>query len=119
MQERYAAIMASVIEYTLPVVIPKKTSSPYGNSDESDGGPSSPKTTDASELKIGQSLVNFIKALPHLEPLHYGFKLQRSNQNAYCICSLTKCLTPRRKNHGIVDDYSVCGIKPFQAHSLI
>jgi hypothetical protein len=49
MQEKFAAVRVKIIEYTLPVAIPKNTSSPYGNSDESDGGPPSPKMTDATE----------------------------------------------------------------------
>ncbi len=64
-----------VKKYTLPVVIPKKTYIPYGDSEESDGGPPSPKQTDATKMKIDESLQDFIEALPHLEPLHYGFKL--------------------------------------------
>ncbi len=40
----------------LPVVIPKKTSLPYGNSEESDGGTPSPKQTDSTEMKIDKSL---------------------------------------------------------------
>jgi hypothetical protein len=75
MQERFAAVKATVIKYTPPVVIPKNAFSPYSNSDESDGGPPSPKTTDAPEMKIDKTLQNFIEALPHLETLHYGFKL--------------------------------------------
>ncbi len=74
---------------------------------------------DATEMKIDKSLEKFIKALPFLEPLHYGFKLQGSNQSGYCICSLAKCLTHLRRNHEIVDDYLVCGIKPFQGQSFI
>jgi hypothetical protein len=70
-------------------------------------------TTDATEMKIDKSLEKFIDALPFLEPLHYGFKLQGSNQSGYCICSLAKCLTPWRRTHEIVDDYLLCGIKPF------
>jgi hypothetical protein len=63
------------------VPIPKNTFSPHGNSDEdSDGPPSSPKKTDATEMKIDKSLEVFIEALPHLEPLHYGFKLQALNE---------------------------------------
>jgi hypothetical protein len=82
MQERFAAVRATVIQYTLPVTIPNDTFSPYGNSDEeSDGPPPSPKKTDATEMKIDKSLQNFIEALPNLEPLHFGFKLQASNQN--------------------------------------
>jgi hypothetical protein len=64
----------------LPVVIPKKTSIPYGDSEESDGRPPSPKQTDATEMKIDKPLQYFIEALPHLEPLYYGFKLQVSNE---------------------------------------
>jgi hypothetical protein len=95
MQERFAAVRAAVIQYTLPVMIPKNTFSPYGDSDEeSDGLPPSPKKTDATEKKIDKSLPNFIELLPHLEPLRYGFKLQASNQSGYCICSLSKGLTP-------------------------
>jgi hypothetical protein len=76
MQARYAAARATVLKYTLPVPISKKTSSPYSNSDEdSDGSPPSPKRTDVTEMKIDESLQIFIDALPHLEPLHYGFKL--------------------------------------------
>jgi hypothetical protein len=33
----------------------------------------------------GQILQIFIDALPHLEPLHYGFKLQASNLKGYCF----------------------------------
>ncbi len=95
-------VRATIIKYTLPVAIPKNTSSPYGNSDESDGGSPSPKKTGATELKIDKSLQNFIEALPHLEPLHYGFKLQGPNQSASCICSLAKGLTPWRRNHELL-----------------
>ncbi len=70
MQARYAAARATVLEYTFPVPISKKTSSPNGNSDDdSDGLPPSPKRTDATEMKINKSLQIFIDALPHLEPL--------------------------------------------------
>ncbi len=48
MQARFAAARATVLQYTLPVPISKKTSSPYSNSDDdSDGPPPSPKRTDA------------------------------------------------------------------------
>jgi hypothetical protein len=98
MQARYDAARATVLEYTLPVPIPKKKSSQYSSSDEdSDGPPPSPKRTDATEMKIDKSLQVFIEALPHLEPLHYGFKLQASNQKGYCFCPLAKCLTHWRK----------------------
>ncbi len=71
MQTRYAAARATVVQYTHPVLIPKNTFSPYGDSDEdSDGPPPSPKKTDATEMKINESLQIFIEALPHLEPLH-------------------------------------------------
>ncbi len=49
-------------------------------------------------MKIDESLQVFIEALPHLEPLHYGFKLQASNQKGYCFCPLAKCLIPWRKS---------------------
>jgi hypothetical protein len=102
------------------VPIPKNTFSPYGDSyEDSDGPPPSPKKTDATEMKIDKSLQVFIEALPHLEPLHYGFKLQASNQKGYCFCSLEKCLTPWRKNYHVVDDYSVCRAKHFQGPSLV
>jgi hypothetical protein len=58
------------------VATSKSKSSQYSDSDESDGGLLSPKKTDATEQKIDESLQNFIEALPFLEPLHYGFKLQ-------------------------------------------
>ncbi len=80
MQARFAAARATVLQYTLSVPISKKTSSPYSYSDDdSDGLSSSPKRTDATEMKIDESLQIFINALPHLEPLHSGFKLQASN----------------------------------------
>jgi hypothetical protein len=86
MQARYAAVRATVTQYMLPVLIPKNTSSPYGDSDEdSNGPPPSPKKTDATEMKIDKSLQVFIEALPHLEPLHYGFRLQALNEKGYCI----------------------------------
>jgi hypothetical protein len=96
MQARYAAVRATVLQYTLPVPIPKKTPSPYvdDSEEDSDGPPPSPKKTDATEMKIDKSLQVFIEALPHLEPLHHGFKFQASNEKGYCICSLAKCLTP-------------------------
>ncbi len=55
-QARFAKFRATVSKYTLPVAIPKNTFSPYGDSDESDGGPPPPKTTDATEMKIDNSL---------------------------------------------------------------
>jgi hypothetical protein len=80
MQAKYAADRATVLQCTLPVPIPKKTPSPYGNDseEESDSPPPSPKKTDATEMKIDKYLQVFIETLPHLEPLHYGFKLQAS-----------------------------------------
>jgi hypothetical protein len=98
MQTRYAAARATVAQYTHPVLIPKNTFSPYGNSDEdSDGPPPSPKKTDATEMKIDDFLQIFIEALSHLEPLCYGFKLQASNLKGYCFCALEKYLSPWRK----------------------
>ncbi len=93
---------------------------PYGNlEEESDGPPPSPKKTDATEMKIDESLQKFIEALPFLEPLHYGFKLQGSNKSGYCIRSLAKCLTPWRRKHEIDDDYLSCGIKLFAGQNLL
>jgi hypothetical protein len=82
MQTNYAAARATatVLKYTHPVLIPKNIFLPYSDSDEdSDGPPPSPKKTDATEMKINESLQIFIEALPHLETLHYGFKFQASN----------------------------------------
>jgi hypothetical protein len=88
MQARYAAVKATVTQYMLPVLISKNTSSQYSDSDEDSDGPhSSPKKTDATEMKIDKSLQVFIEALP-LEPLHYGFKLQAWNEKGYCIVLL-------------------------------
>jgi hypothetical protein len=57
MQERFAVVRATVIQYTLPVAIPKNTFIPYGDLEEkSDGLPPSPKKTDATETKIDKSL---------------------------------------------------------------
>ena len=120
MQERYAAVRATVRKYTLTVVISKKTSIPYPDCDEeSDGPPPSPKNTDVTETKIDKSPQKCIEALPHLDPLYYGFKPQGSNKNGYCICSLAKCLTPWRRKHEIDDDYLSCGMKLFAGESLL
>jgi hypothetical protein len=89
MQARFAVARATVLQYTFSVPISKKTSSPYSNSDDDfDGPPPSPKRTDATEMKIDKYLRIFIDALPHLEPLHFGFKLQASIQKEYCLCPL-------------------------------
>ncbi len=120
MQTRYAAARATVLQYTLPVLILNKTSSQYSSSyEDSDGPPPSPKKTDATDMKIDQSLQVFIEALPHLEHLHYGFKLKASNVKGYCLCPLAKCLTPWRKNYHVVNDHSVCGVRPFQGPGLV
>jgi hypothetical protein len=121
MQRRYAAARATVAQYTHPVLIPKNKFSPYGDSyEDSDGPPApSPKRTDATEMKIDESLQIFIEALPHLEPLHYGFKLQASNLKGYCFCALAKCLFPWRKKHYIDNDNSVCGARHFQGSGLL
>jgi hypothetical protein len=62
MQERFAAVRETVLQYMLPAGISKNTSSPCSDLDESDGEPSSPKMTDASKLKTDSSLENFIEA---------------------------------------------------------
>jgi hypothetical protein len=116
MQARFAAARATVLQYTLPVPISKKTSSPEDNSD---GPPPSPKRIDATEMKIDKSLQIFINALPHLEPLHLGFKLQASIQKGYCFCPLAKCLSLWRKKYHVADDYSLCGTRHFQGPGLL
>jgi hypothetical protein len=99
MQTRHAVARATLAHYTRPVLIPKNTFSPYGNSDEdSDGPPPSSKKTDATEMKLDKYLQVFIEALPHLKTLHYGFKLQALNVKGYCFCALAKFLSPWRKN---------------------
>ncbi len=95
MQTRYTAARATVAQYTCPVLIPKSTFLLYGNSDEdSDDPPPSPKKTDATEMKSDKYLQVFVEALPHLETLHYGFKLKALNEKGYCFCALAKCLSP-------------------------
>ncbi len=120
MQAKFAVARATVLQYTLSVPISKKTSLPYSDSDDdSDGPPPSPKRTDAAEMKIDKSLQIFIDALAHLEPLHFGFKLQASIQKGYCLCPLAKCLSLWRKKNHIADDYSVCGARHFQGLGLL
>jgi hypothetical protein len=81
--------------------------------------PPSPKKTDATEMKIDKYVKVFIEALPHLEPLHYGFKFQASNKKGCCFCALAKCLSPWRKNHHVENDYSVCGARHYQGPGLL
>jgi hypothetical protein len=120
MQARYAAARATVLKYTLPVPISKKTYSQYSNfGEDSDGSFPSLKRTDATEMKIDKSLQIFNDALPHLEPLHYGFKHQASNLKEYYFCPLAKCLSPWRKNHHVDNGYSVCGARHFQGPGLL
>jgi hypothetical protein len=98
MQTRYAVARATVVQYTRPVLIPKNKFSPYGDSDEDFDGPlPSPKKTDATEMKIDESLQIFIMALPHLELLHYGFKLQASNLKEYYFFYSCKMPLPLEK----------------------
>jgi hypothetical protein len=101
MQERYAVTRVTIDCFTRPVQTPQKTFSSYGDSDEeSNSSPPAPKKTNATEMKIGESLRNFIEALPYLETLHYGFKSQASGRNGYgvCFCARAKCMSPWRKN---------------------
>ncbi len=94
MQARYAAARATVLKYILPVPISKKTfyhiailmrilmvylHHPRGQ---------------MQLRKKNKSLQIFIDALPHLEPVYYGFKLQALNLNGYCFCAFAKCLSP-------------------------
>jgi hypothetical protein len=67
MQEQYAVVRATVLQYMLTVAIPKNTSLPCSNLEEKSDGPRpSPKKTDATETKIDESLQNFIETLPFL-----------------------------------------------------
>jgi hypothetical protein len=68
---------------------------------------------------IDKSLQIFINALPHLEPLHFGFKLQASLQKGCCFFPLAKCLSPWRINHHVDNVYSVCGAKHIQGSGLL
>jgi hypothetical protein len=77
------------------------------------------KKTDATELKRDKSLQNFIEALPHLKPLHYGFNVQGSNQSASCMCSSAHGLNPWRTTNGIDTDYYLCGNNLFLSHGLL
>ena len=96
------------------------TPSPYGDSDDdSDGPPPSPKKTYVTEIKLDKYLQVFIEALPCLETLHYGFKLQALNLKRNCFCALAKCLSPWRKKHNVDNDYSVCGARHFQGLDLL
>jgi hypothetical protein len=70
-------------------------------------------------MKVDKSLKICIDALPQLEPLHFGFKLQASIQKEHCFCPLAKCLSLWRKKHHIDDDYSVCGARHFQGSGLL
>jgi hypothetical protein len=70
-------------------------------------------------MKLDKYLQVVIEALPHLETLHYGFKLQASNEKGYCSCALAKCLSPWRKKHYFDNDYSVCGARHFQGPGLL
>jgi hypothetical protein len=77
----------------------QETFSPNGDSDEdSDGPPQSPKKTDATEMKIDKSPKVFIKALPNLETLHYGFKFQALNKKRYCFVPLQNASPLGEKN---------------------
>jgi hypothetical protein len=120
MQHRYAAARVTVEHYTCPVQTPKKTCSPYSDSDEDSDCPSpSPKEINATEMKIDKSLKIFIEALPHLETLHYGFKFQALSGTGYCFCALAKCLSLWRKKHHVDNDYSVCAARHFHGHGLL
>jgi hypothetical protein len=85
----------------------------------SDCSPPSPKKTNATEIKIDESLKSFIEALPCFETLHYGFKFQASSGKGYCFCALVKCLSPWRKIYHIDNDYSVCAARQFYGHGLL
>jgi hypothetical protein len=124
MQEKYEVAKAAIKAYTKPVAISKNQSSLYGDSEGSDDGPLSddenvPKKTDTTELKIDKSLLHFIEALPHLEPIHYGFDLQQTNQTASCMCSSARGLNPWRTTNGIDTDYELCKNTLFKSQCLL
>ncbi len=120
MQERYAVVRLTIEEFTRPVHTPQKTFSPHCDSDEeSDCSPPTPANTKATEKKIDDSLKFFIEALPHLETLQYGFKVQALGRNVYSFCALAKCLSPWRKKHHIDNDYSSCLPRRFHGQGLL
>jgi hypothetical protein len=89
MQERYAVVRGTNKEFTRPVYTSQNTFSLYGDSDEeSDRTPPTPENTKATEKKIDISLRNFIEALPHLETLHYGFKVPKHQEEMHIVFAL-------------------------------
>jgi hypothetical protein len=115
MQKRYQTTKATIKAFTKTVAISKNQSSIYSDLGSSNDGPLSddenvPKKTDTTELKIDDSLLHFIEALPHLEPIHYGFHLQRTNQTASCMCSSAHGLNPWRTANEIMQITNCAGI---------
>jgi hypothetical protein len=113
MQKRYEMAKATIEAFKKPVAMSKNQSSSYSDLEGSNDAPLSddeniPNKTDTTELKINNSLLHFIEALPHLEPIHYGFHLQRNDQTPSCMCSSARCLNPWRTTNGIDKDYDLC-----------
>ncbi len=119
MQARYDAARATVLEYTLPVPISKKTSSQYSNSDEdSDGSPSSPKRIDATEMKIDE-FASLYWGIASSWTSSLWIQASSIKSKRILFCPLIKCLTPWRKYHHVDNDYSVCGARHFQGPGLL
>jgi hypothetical protein len=78
-----------------------------------------PSKTDKPELKINNSLQDFIEALPHLETIHYGFHLEKNVKTACCICSSAHSLTTWRTTHGIDKDEDICENTPITSQGLL
>jgi hypothetical protein len=74
---------------------------------------------DTTELKKDKSLLDFIEALPHLEHIHYGFDLQRTNKTASCMCSSARGLNPWRTTNGLDTDYELCRNTHLKSQGLL
>ncbi len=124
MQKRYEAAKATIKDFKKPVAMSKNQPSPYSDLEGSNDG-SLPddedalNKTDTIELKIDNSLLHFIEAVPHLEPIHYGFHIQRKNQTPSCMCSSARCLNPLRTTNGIDKDEDFCRNTLFKSQDLL
>ncbi len=103
MQRRYEAVRATIGQFKKPVPVPKKPYTMY-DTNSSDYGPPRDEAntlnkTDTTEMHIPDSLLHFIEALTHLETIHHGFYLQKSNNTACFLCSSAHCITLWRDNN--------------------
>ena len=90
MERRYNAAQETVVKFTKLMPVLKNSGGPHYESDSSSSG--GPDARD--QLQSTASLQRFIKALPHLETIHYGFYLQKDNKTPSCFCSCACGLTP-------------------------